>query len=277
MKAPPPVPDPASPAVARIRTVIVDDEPAARRGVRLLLERDGGVEIVGEAAGGAEAAELIARERPELAFLDVQMPGCDGFQALARAGVVNTPAVIFVTAYDEHALRAFEVNAVDYLLKPYDDERFAAALARAKAEVRRRSADTVNARLHQLLDYLQHAPAPAAPADNPADRILLKSSGEIFFLKAEEIDWIEAEGDYMKFHVGGRTHLMRETMARLEARLDPARFIRIHRSTIVNIDRLRKLSPSFASEYAVILHDGTKLKLSRGYHDRIAALLKQAR
>lgn len=268
---------PATPAVARIRTVIVDDEPAARRGVRLLLERDGGVDIVGEAAGGAEAAELIARERPELAFLDVQMPGCDGFQALARAGIVNAPAVIFVTAYDEHALRAFEVNAVDYLLKPYDDERFAAALARAKDEVRRRSADTVNARLHQLLDYLQHTPAPAAPAENAADRILLKSSGEIFFLKAEEIDWIEAEGDYMKFHVGGRTHLMRETMARLEARLDPARFIRIHRSTIVNIDRLRKLSPSFASEYAVILHDGTKLKLSRGYHDRIAALLKQAR
>jgi two-component system LytT family response regulator len=263
---------------ARIRTVIVDDEPAARRGVRLLLERDGGVDIVGEASGGAEAADLIARERPDLAFLDVQMPGCDGFQALIRAGVANTPpAVIFVTAYDEHALRAFEVNAVDYLLKPYDDARFAAALARAKDEVRRRQADTVNARLHQLLDYLQHAPAPApAAAENPPDRILIKSSGEIFFLKAEEIDWIEAEGDYMKFHVGGRTHLMRETMARLEARLDPKHFIRIHRSTIVNIDRLRKLSPSFAGEYAVILHDGTKLKLSRGYHERIAALLKQS-
>ena len=232
---------------------------------------------MGEASGGAEAAELIARERPELAFLDVQMPGCDGFQALARAGLVNAPAVIFVTAYDEHALRAFEVNAVDYLLKPYDDDRFAAALQRAKDEVRRRQADTVNARLHQLLDYLQQAPQPgAAPAENASDRILLKSSGEIFFLKAEEIDWIEAEGDYMKFHVSGRTHLMRETMARLEARLDPRKFIRIHRSTIVNIDRLRKLSPSFAGEYAVILHDGTKLKLSRGYHERIATLLKQS-
>ena len=185
--------------------------------------------------------------------------------------------MIFVTAYDEHALRAFEVNAVDYLLKPYDDDRFAAALQRAKDEVRRRQADTVNARLHQLLDYLQQAPQPgAAPAENASDRILLKSSGEIFFLKAEEIDWIEAEGDYMKFHVSGRTHLMRETMARLEARLDPRKFIRIHRSTIVNIDRLRKLSPSFAGEYAVILHDGTKLKLSRGYHERIATLLKQS-
>ena len=275
MKASPLAPAPDSPPFTRIRAVIVDDEPAARRGIRLLLERDGGVDIVGEASGGAEAAELITREKPDLAFLDVQMPGCDGFQALQRAGAAHPPAVIFVTAYDEHALRAFEVNAVDYLLKPYDDARFAAALLRAKEEVRRCETDTVNSRLHQLLDYLQHVPRPPA-AENAADRILLKSSGEIFFLKAEEIDWIEAEGDYMKFHVGGRTHLMRETMARLEARLDPKRFIRIHRSTIVNIDRLRKLSPSFAGEYAVILHDGTKLKLSRGYHERIAALLKQS-
>jgi two-component system LytT family response regulator len=142
--------------------------------------------------------------------------------------------------------------------------------------VRRRQTDAVNSRLSQLLDYLEKNHDPAAGADSPGDRILLKSSGEIFFLKADEIDWIEAEGDYMKFHVGGRAHLMRETMARLEARLDPKRFIRIHRSTIVNIDRLRKLSPSFAGEYAVILHDGTRLKLSRGYHERIAAILKQS-
>ncbi len=271
-------PLPPATASSRIRTIIVDDEPTARRGIRLLLERDGGVEIVGEASGGAEAVELILREKPELAFLDVQMPGCDGFEALAKLDSATTPAVIFVTAYDEHALRAFEVNAVDYLLKPYDDARFAAALLRGKDEVRRRQADTVNSRLTQLLDYLQQSGERAAPPrDEPAgDRILLKSSGEIFFLKADEIDWIEAEGDYMKFHVAGRAHLMRETMARLEARLDPKRFIRIHRSTIVNIDRLRKLSPSFAGEYAVILHDGTKLKLSRGYHERIASLLKEA-
>jgi two-component system LytT family response regulator len=271
---------PLTPATAssRIRTIIVDDEPTARRGIRLLLERDGGVEIVGEASGGAEAVERILREKPELAFLDVQMPGCDGFEALAKLDAAATPAVIFVTAYDEHALRAFDVNAVDYLLKPYDDARFAAALLRGKDEVRRRQADTVNSRLTQLLDYLQQSGERAVPPrDEPAgDRILLKSSGEIFFLKADEIDWIEAEGDYMKFHVAGRAHLMRETMARLEARLDPKRFIRIHRSTIVNIDRLRKLSPSFAGEYAVILHDGTKLKLSRGYHERIASLLKEA-
>ncbi len=265
-------------SAGRFRAVIVDDEPTARRGVRLLLERDAAVDIVGEAATGAEAAELMRRVKPELAFLDVQMPAGDGFAALAQLAPEERPAVVFVTAYDEHALRAFEVNAVDYLLKPYDDLRFAAALQRAKDEVRRRQADTVNARLTQLLDYLQQtgAATASAAAERPGDRILVKSSGEIFFLKAEEIDWIEAEGDYMKFHVGGRAHLMRETMARLEARLDPKRFIRIHRSTIVNIDRLRKLSPSFAGEYAVVLHDGTKLRLSRGYHERIAALLKAA-
>ncbi|HEY1111501.1 MAG TPA: LytTR family DNA-binding domain-containing protein [Opitutaceae bacterium] len=273
----------ANPATtARIRTIVVDDEPTARRGVKLLLQRDAAIEIVGEAGTGEEAAALIRREKPDLAFLDVQMPGSDGFAALGGLEPGLAPAVVFVTAYDEHALRAFEVNAVDYLLKPYDDARFAAALQRAKDEIRRRKTDTVNAQLTQLLSYLQQA-APAAQAAAPAprdepvgDRILVKSSGEIFFLKADEIDWIEAEGDYMKFHVSGRTHLMRETMARLEARLDPKRFIRIHRSTIVNIDRLRKLSPSFAGEYAVVLHDGTKLKLSRGYHERIAELLKQA-
>lgn len=266
---------PPGAAALRIRTVIVDDEPAARRGVRLLLERDGEIEIVGEAASGPDAAELIRREKPVLAFLDVQMPGCDGFETLARVGQAAAPVVIFVTAYDEHALRAFEVNAVDYLLKPYDDARFAAALRRAKDAVRHRAAEQVDERLHRLLSYLQTSSAvPAAPPAH--ERILVKSSGEIFFLKAEEIDWIEAEGDYMKFHVGGKTHLMRETMARLESRLNPQQFIRIHRSTIVNVDRMRKLSPSFAGEYAVVLQDGTKLKLSRGYHERIATLLKQS-
>jgi two-component system LytT family response regulator len=268
----------SSSSPARIRTVICDDEPTARRGVRLLLERDADVEIVGEAGNGDDAVGLLARERPDLVFLDVQMPGRDGFQVLEKLAPDAVPAVIFVTAYDEHALRAFEVNAVDYLLKPYDDARFAAALQRAKNEVRGRQAENMHSKLHQLLDYLHAGPANEAGGGASAypDRILLKSSGEIYFLKAEEIDWIEAEGDYMKFHVAGKTHLLRETMARLETRLDPKRFIRIHRSTIVNIDRVRKLSPSFVGEYAVILQDGTKLKLSRGYHDRLASLLKSA-
>ncbi len=268
---PPAVPPP-------VRTIIVDDEPAARRGVRLLLERDPEIEIVGEGATGAEGADLIRRHRPALVFLDVQMPGSDGFAALAGLEPAELPTVVFVTAYDEYALRAFEVHAVDYLLKPYDDARFGAALHRAKEEVRRRQAETVNAGLRQLLDFLGAGARPAADAaaERPADRLLIKSAGEIYFLKVDEIDWIEAEGDYMKFHAGGRSHLMRETMARLEARLDPRRFIRIHRSTIVNVDRLRKLSPTFAGDYVVVLHDGTKLKLSRGYHERIVPLLGQS-
>jgi two-component system LytT family response regulator len=247
----------------RIRTLIADDEPMARRGVRLLLERDSEIDIVGEARGGVEAADLIKRLKPDLVFLDVQMVGCDGFETLLRAGPEAAPVVVFVTAYDEYALKAFDFNAVDYLLKPYDDSRFAAALARARNLVlnRRQGAEA-------------RSPLPAKhPGGEGRDRILLKSSGEIIFLKLGEIDWIEAEGDYVKFHVGSRSHMMRATMASMESRLDPDRFIRIHRSTIVNVDRLSKLSPAFDGEYAVVLLDGTKLRLSRGYHDRIQALL----
>jgi two-component system LytT family response regulator len=192
------------------------------------------------------------------------MVGCDGFETLRRVGSAAAPVVVFVTAYDEYALRAFDVNAVDYLLKPYDDARFAAALDRARNLVLRKRSSGVDERLTRLLEHLE---------GEGRDRILVKSSGEIIFLKTSEVDWIEAEGDYVKFHVPGRTHLMRATMASLEAQLDPARFIRIHRSTIVNVNCLRKLSPSFEGEYAVVLHDGTKLRLSRGYHDRIKALL----
>lgn len=272
--------DPSARAAAasrRLRTLLVDDEPAARRGLRLLLEGDREIEIMGEAGTGVEAEAVMRRERPDLVFLDVQMPDGDGFEALSRIPPAERPVVVFVTAYDEHALRAFEVHAIDYLLKPCDDARFAAALARAKVEVRRRQVDGINARLEQLLEYLRPGAGGAAPATGrTGERILVRSAGEILFLRPDEVDWIEAEGDYVKFHVAGRSHLMRETMARLEARLDSARFVRIHRSTIVNLDRVRKLSPSFAGEYAVTLHDGTKLKLGRGYHERITAVLRQS-
>lgn len=254
---------------ARIRTIIVDDEPAARRGVRLLLEQDPEIELVGEAGNGSEAAALIQRVRPALAFLDVQMPGGDAFETLARVGTAAAPVIVFVTAYDEHALRAFEVNAIDYLLKPYDDARFRAALERAKGAVRQRHGEAVDARLHQLVRELETTRRRAGASG----RVVVKTAGEILFLNADEIDWIEAEGDYVKFHAGNRSYLMRETMTQLEARLDPQQFVRIHRSAIVNLDRVQKLSPSFGGEYAVILRDGTKLKLSRGYHARIAALV----
>ncbi len=278
----------------KIRTLVVDDEPAARRGIVLLLERDPDILVVGEASSGAEAVEKIQAKRAELVFLDVQMPEMNGFKVLEALDACGAqrPAVIFVTAFDQHALRAFEVNAVDYLLKPFEDERFWSALRRAKSELVRRQTDALSEKLSDLLHHLQTnvsaptaATAMAGPTPTEAagvqesitrERILLRSGGEIYFVKAEDIDWIEAEGDYMKFHAAGRVHLLRETMAHLEERLDSRRFIRIHRSTIVNIDRVKKLSPSFAGEYAVILHDGTKLRLSRGYHDRLQELMRSA-
>ena len=265
---------------AKIRALIADDESAARRGLRLLLERDPEVTVVAEVATGSEAVKRILADKPDLVFLDVQMPEMDGFKVLQAVNGSHVPVIIFVTAFDEHALKAFEVNAVDYLLKPFDDDRFMAALRRAKTEIQHRQTDLLGAKLNHLLSYLESGreiqPPHGRSDTRGADRILLKSGGEIFFLKADEIDWIEAEGDYMKFHTGGRTHLLRETMARLESRLDAKKFIRIHRSTIVNIDRVKKLSPSFAGEYAVILADGTKLKLSRGYHERLQEVLKHA-
>jgi two-component system LytT family response regulator len=202
------------------------------------------------------------------------MPGGDGFAVLRKLTAEERPLVIFITAYDQHALKAFEVHAVDYLLKPFEDDRFKQALYRLRDALRSRETASLSEKVDSLIArFGEGAPEPEGEG-GLNDRILVKSSGEIIFLKPTEIDWIEAEGDYMKFHVGGKSHLMRETMARLEARLDPKHFVRIHRSTIVNLDRVRKLSPSFVGEYAVVLHDGTKLKLSRGYQERLQKLLK---
>lgn len=275
----------------KIRTLIVDSEAQSRRRVAKLLERDADVVVEGEIGSAAEAVRRIAAERPDLVFLEVQLPEMNGFKVLESVGGGHLPAVVFVTAFDQHALQAFEVNAVDYLLKPFDEERFWRAVRRAKSEIVRRQTDALSEKLAHLLQHLQStlpesartAEAGAAVADPGAvqetvtrDRILLRSGGEIYFVKAEDIDWIEAEGDYMKLHAAGRVHLLRETMGNLEARLDAKRFIRIHRSTIVNIDRVKKLSPSFAGEYVVILGDGTKLRLSRGYHDRLQEMMRAA-
>ena len=261
-----------------LRVAIVDDESGARRGLRLLLSRDPEVEIVGEAATGDEAIELLSRTRPDIAFLDVQIPEPDGFSVLHQIGAASAPVVVFVTAYEDYAVGAFEVNAVDYLLKPYDDARFGSALARAKDAAGRRRTGPGDSRLAQLLDYLRKVgPAAEIALETRArDRILVKSSGEIFFLKPEEIDWIEAEGDYVRFHVAGQTHLMRETMTQLSDRLDVQRFVRVHRSAIVNIDRVRKLTPVARGEYALILQDGAKLRIGRGYHEALARLKLQA-
>ncbi len=260
-----------------IRTLIVDDEPAARDGIRVLLAADPEVEIIGECADGETAARMIRDDPPDLLLLDVQMPGQDGFALLRDVGPERITAVVFVTAYDQYALRAFDVHAVDYLLKPFDDERFRQAIDRAKQQIRQGQLGDLHER---LLALLRDAPggAPAAGTQPPADgrylkRLAIKAGGRVTILSVKDIDWIEAEGDYVKIHVGKAWHVLRETMKRLEAQFDPGRFVRIHRSTMVNVERIRELQPYFRSEYVVILHDGTTLKLSRGYKDHLEAVL----
>jgi len=256
----------------KFRTIIVDDEPLARDSMRVLLERDPEIVIARECANGHEALQAIKEESPDLLFLDVQMPEMDGFEVLAQVPIHKLPIVIFVTAYDQHALRAFEVHALDYLLKSYSDERFESALRRAKEQIRQKQVHEVSQRLVALLDSQKPGREQSVP-DNAAylTRLVIKTGGRVFFLKAAEIDWIAAADYYVYLHAGGKSHLLRETMNTLEKQLDPQKFQRIHRSTIVNLDRLKELQPHVHGDYTVILHDGTQLKLSRSYRPKLEA------
>ncbi len=245
----------------RIRALVVDDEPAARAAIRALLADDPDIHVVGECADGRTALDAIRGAAPDLLFLDVQMPEMDGFTLLGRLDPAELPVVVFVTAYDQYALRAFEVHALDYLLKPFDDERFRRAVAHAKQQVRQGKIGALSDRLAALLDGVARPPA------------VTRTGGRVTILGVKDIDWIEAEGDYVKIHAGRAWHLLRETMKHLEAQFDPARFVRIHRSTIVNVERIKELQPYFRGEYVVILHDGTSLKLSRGYKEHLEAAL----
>jgi two-component system LytT family response regulator len=246
----------------RVRTVIVDDEPLARQRLRRLLEADADIEIVGESGDGEQAVAMLKDLRPDLAFLDVQMPVLDGFGVLHEVAGNPLPVVIFVTAHDRYALKAFEVHALDYLLKPFDKARFSAALDRAKLQVRQGSAAVLNERLAELLQSVE--------ARRPGlERLMIKSGGRIYFVRIKDIDWIEAAANYVRLHVGKEEHLLRESMSALEKKLDAARFVRIHRSTIVNLERIRELQPAFHGDYVIILHDGTELALSRGCRDKL--------
>jgi two-component system, LytTR family, response regulator len=227
---------------ARIRVLVVDDEPLARSNLTVLLPRQPDIEVIGECGSGREALAAIRANRPDLVFLDVQMPECDGFDVLELIGGDLPPAIVFVTAYDRYALRAFEVGALDYLLKPFDDARFELALGRARERLRQRG--NLPARI---------------------ERVVVKSAGQVLFLKAAEIDWIAAADYYASLHVGPRTHLLRRTLSELEQELDPGAFCRIHRSTIINIDRLRSLEMGADGEYEACLKDGTRLGVSRRY------------
>ena len=249
-----------------IRTIIVDDVELARERIRILLD-DPEVEIVAECSNGREAVKAIGGLRPDLVFLDVQMPKVGGFEVVEAVGVEEMPAVIFVTAYDEYALRAFEVNAVDYLLKPFDQERLNRAVARAKRAIRRETpAGETEERLRRLLKEVRGEP-------KYLKRIPVKSARDTTLIVTESIDWVSAAGHYLELHVGGETRLIREQLSRLEAKLDPEKFVRIHRSVIVNLDRIKSLRPLFNGDHVVVLMNGQELNLSRTYHEKLMGLL----
>src|SRR5712692_744928 len=250
---------------AKIKTLIVDDETLARRRIRRLLATESDVEVVGECGDPQKAVSFIQERNPDLVFLDIQMPGIDGFGVLESLAPQQVPAVIFITAFDQYALRAFEVHALDYLLKPFDRERFERAVARAKKQIRRPD-DELHERLLALLEDLK-------PGQKYLERLVIKSGGRIFFMRAEEIDWIEASGNYVRLHAGKESHLLRDTMNGIEGRLDPARFVRVHRSTIVNLDRIKELHPWFRGDHVIILRDGTRLTLSRGCREKLEGRL----
>lgn len=249
-----------------LKVLIVDDELPGRHKIREMLKHESNIEIIGECTNGADAVETIHSKKPDLVFLDVQMPEMDGFGVIKKIGVNNLPEIIFVTAYDQYALQAFEVHALDYLLKPFDKERFQNALQRAKDRILQRDQNDIGQKLLSMLQELKLD-------QKHSDRLVVKSGGKVFFLKTDEVDWIEAAGNYVRLHAGGESHLLRETMSGIQKKLNPNQFIRIHRSTFVNIEQIKELQPWFHGEYVVILKEGTQLTLSRGYRNNLTDLL----
>ena len=245
-----------------IKVLIVDDERLARRLVRNMLQNYPDIEIVGECENGDEAIAALRSSTCDLMFLDVQMPETDGFAVLAGLAPEQMPHVIFVTAYDHYAVQAFKVHALDYLLKPFDQERFEEALERARRQIRDEDDGDLNARLLTLL-------AQRESQSRHVERLLVKAEGRVFFLKTDELEWIEAQGNYVSLHAGKRKYLFREAITTLEAQLDPKKFRRISRSTIVNVDSVREFQPRFRGDYWVILRGGAKLKLSHRYRSNL--------
>jgi two-component system LytT family response regulator len=245
-----------------IRVLIADDEPLAREGMRLLLAGDADLVIVGEAGTGEATVAAILELRPDLVFLDIEMPLMTGFEALAALDPRLMPIVVFVTAYNQYALKAFDAHALDYLLKPLDRERLRQAVQRVKRQVALQRESTVNRRILACLQELQTPP-------KFLDRIIVRSGDSVFFVKVEEIDWIESEGNYVRLHVGKQSHIIRETLSRIESQLNPEKFTRIHRTTIVQTDRISRIEPRFHGDCIVVLADGTQLTLSRSYRRNI--------
>jgi two-component system, LytTR family, response regulator len=248
--------------VTKLRALIVDDEPLARERLRALLRDEPSVEIAGECGSGTDAIATIKSTPPDLVFLDMQMPGCDGLQVLAEIPAENRPAIIFVTAYERFALDAFEVQAIDYLLKPFDRERFQTALRRAREYLHARRAGELGQKLEDLLESV---PAP----EKKNERLTVKTDGRLVFLKSDEIIWVEAADNYVVLHLATGRLMVRETMAALEARLGRLSFARIHRSALVHRDQIKELQPGAHGDYVVLLREGTKLPLSRSLRGQL--------
>jgi two-component system, LytTR family, response regulator len=251
---------------AKIRAVIVDDELLARKFIRRMLKHEGDWELVGEASNGREAVETIRTQKPDIVFLDVQMPEMDGFAVLEQVGLGQLPDIVFTTAYESYAIRAFELHALDYLLKPFDQQRFRDAIRHAKERLHSRQQEDGRRQIGALLERIN--------SRQPyLDRLIIKAAGRITFLNTHEIDWIEADDKYVHLHTGKGAQMVRQTLSAMETQLDPARFVRIHRSTMVNIERIKELQPLFNGEYSLHLEDKTKLTLSRTYKEKLFALL----
>lgn len=252
--------------MSSVTALIADDEPLARERIRTLLANFPEVAIVGEAPDGKETLRLIRKLHPMLVFLDVQMPEMNGFDVLEEVGPESVPAVIFVTAYDAFALRAFEVHAVDYLLKPFDQARFARAVNHALSSLAQRSDEGFDSRVLSLLQSIR--------SERRADeRVAIRTDDGVYFIRIAEIDWLEASANYVKIHAGAQQHLLRDSLKNFEQRLDPTRFLRVHRSAIVNLDSIQRLEPWSHGEYAVVLRDGTRLMSSRTYSQRLRTII----
>ena len=247
--------------VMTLTAIIVDDEPLARERIRTLLEAEGDIELLAECASGAEALEAMRERRPDLLFLDVQMPEMDGFEVL-RQLAPPLPAVIFVTAFDEHAVKAFEAQALDYVLKPFKVARFKAALARAREQAGRKQPDDVTRRLLEMLAQQQQQVKPEY-----LSRVVVRDRNKVRFVKTADIDWIEASGNYVVLHAGKENHVVRETLAAFEAQLSPREFVRVSRSAIVNLDRVEHFEPTFNNEHVVVLSTGARLPMTRGLRE----------
>jgi len=249
--------------MTKIRALVVDDEPVARDRLVRLLEQQDDVDLVGQCSNGLETVTAIEQLAPDLVFLDVQMPEMDGFEVVRALDAGRVPAVVFVTAFDEYAVRAFEVHALDYLLKPFSSVRFRATLAHARDQLDRHRAGDLGRRLLELAPTLWNK----TDAPKSAERLLVRSTGRVHFVRTADIDWCEAAGNYVRLHVGEESYLFRETMNGLESKLDPQHFVRIHRKTIVNVERIEELRSSLGGECTIHLRNGARLTLSRGYRE----------